>query len=249
MAGDIEPPTERPANLRASIDALQADIAALRREIDFRVESADIGSKVAIASVDILRIEHQSAHDREHAHAGAILEALRSEVYRIEKEQYKAIEKALESVTVQNQLHAVAHEREHVASQTAMDKAELTQQRAMDKSEAAMVARMDQTNAWREQFNRQWTEQQAAFAAMTGTLATRQMLDDKLELASSDRDALRIVIAKSATRELVDERQVTTDKQLQEVRDWKLESQAQLRTWGVMIATLVVIVNVVLRFL
>ena len=175
--------------------------------------------------------------------------SFRHEVYRIEKEQTNAIEKALESVNVQNKLHAVAHEREHVASQNAADKAEATQQRAMDKSELAMVSRMDQTNAWREQFNRQWTEQQNQFAAMAGTLATRQMVDDKMGTAANDRDTLRLSIAKTATRELVDERQAGTDKQLQEVRDWKLESQAQLRTWGVMIAVVVVVINVALRFL
>jgi len=248
MATDCEIPTERPTNLRASIDALQADIVALRREIDFRVASFDVSTKLAVESVEQLRIEHRKGHDREHDLSNAIMEAFKSEVHRIEREQGNALQKALESVNVQNQLHAVAHEREHVASQQAADKAEATQQRAMDKGEAALVSRMDQTNAWREQFNRQWTDQQAGFAAMAGTLATRQMVDDKLDLAASDREALRTVVAKAATRELVDERQATTDKQLQEVRDWKLESQAQLRTWGVMLAALVVLVNVALRF-
>ncbi len=249
MAGDTEPPTERPANLRASIDALQADILSLRRELDFRVAANDLGHTVAVEAVETLRIEHQKSHERDHLANDRIMESFRTEVYRIEKEQSSAIEKALESVNVQNKLHAVAHEREHVASQQAADKAEATQQRAMDKSEQAIVARMDQTNQWREQFNRQWTEQQQAFAAIAGTLATRQMVDDKLELATLDRETLRASIGKTATRELVDERHAIIDKQLQEVRDWKLESQAQLRTWGVMIAVLVIIINVALRFL
>jgi len=249
MVVDTDPPTERPANLRASIDAIQVDILSLRREIDFRAEALHSSNKTAIDVVENLRSDHQKAHERDHAHGSELFEAFQEVVRRIEREQTTAIEKALESVHIQNLLHATAHEREHVASQTAMDKAEATQQRSADKSEAALVARMDQTNQWREQFNRQWTEQQAAFAAIAGTLATRQMVDDKLELATNDREALRGIIARSATRELVDERQATTDKSLQEIRDWKLESQAQLRTWGVMIAVLVVIVNVALRFL
>ncbi len=249
MATDCEIPTERPTNLRASIDALQVEILSLRREIDLRSAANDQGVRMAVASVDGLRDEHQKAHDRDHAHAKEVLDAFRGEVHRIEREQTSAIEKALESVTVQNQLHAVAHEREHVASQNASDKAETTQQRSLDKSEEALKDRMEQTNAWREQFNRQWTEQQATFATMIATLATRQMVDDKLEISAKDRDGLRASITKSATRELVDERQASTDKQLQEVRDWKLESQAQLRTWGVLVAVVVVLVNVALRFL
>jgi len=249
MAGETDPPTERPGNLRASIDAVQADIVALRREIDFRVVGTDLSSKLAVEAVESLRVEHQKNHKREHQLQEALLASFRDEVHRIEREQINAIEKALESVNVQNKLHAVAHEREHVASQNAADKAEGTQQRAMDKSEAAMVSRMDQTNAWREQFNRQWTEQQATFAAMAGTLATRQMVEDKQDVAANDRDTLRLSIAKTATRELVDERQAATNKQLQEMRDWKLESQAQLRTWGIMMGIVVIVVNVAIRFL
>ncbi len=249
MAGETDPPTERPANLRASIDAIQVDILSLRREIDFRVAAAEKGSEMAIETVENIRAEHQAGHERDHAHAEAMLLTFRAEVLRIEREQTKAIEKALESVHIQNSLHAVAHEREHLASQAAADKAESTQQRAMDKSEAALVARMEQTNAWREQFNKQWTDSQAAFAAMAGTLATRQMVEDRLELASLDRETLRTTIGKSATRELVDERQAVVEKSLQEIRDWKLESQAQLRTWGVMVAAVVILVNLALRFL
>ncbi len=198
--------------------------------------------------------------------------ALENEVNRRFAESEHATKLALSAVDRHAQLHAEFHEREHSAQERVDEvrrvsdtAADVERRRALDKAEDAILVRLAASNQWQQRFD-----------ALASNLVLKETLDtaihslrvdlDKIEaaqpaflthatsdarfsVAQADRERLREVVAGCVRLDTFSAKMDSIDARLGEVRDWKLQTESQMKTWAVVVGFIVIAVNLAVKYL
>ena len=184
----------------------------------------------------------------------------------------QAVVLALDTVKSASTSHNASHEREHATAENldqirreAEDKTDAERRRALDKAEESINVRLAASNQWQQRFD-----------ALHADLVHKEMLDtqlhairldiDKIEagqpmfltqatsdsryaVAQSDRDRIREQVAACVRTEIYVAKMEAIDATLREVRDWKLQTESQFKTWAAVVTFLVIVVNIAIKYL
>ena len=188
------------------------------------------------------------------------------------KASEQAVVLALETVATASRMHHASHEREHASAEhldqvrrEAEDKADAERRRALDKAEESINVRLAATNMWQQRFD-----------ALASDLVHKEMLDtqlhairldiDKIEagqpmfmtqatsdsrvaVAQADRDRLREAIGACVRADTYVAKMESIDTTLREIRDWKLQTESQFKTWAAVVTFLVIAINIGIKYL
>jgi len=188
------------------------------------------------------------------------------------KQAEQAVVLALDTVASASTLHHTAHEREHTSAEhldqvrrEAEDKADAERRRALDKAEESINGRLAATNMWQQRFD-----------ALQSDLVHKEMLDtqlyairvdiDKIEAgqpsfltqsasdaryaaAQSDRERIREQVASCVRADTYSAKMESIDGTLREIRDWKLQTESQFKTWAAVVTFVVIGVNIAIKYL
>ena len=206
----------------------------------------------------------------------AIMSQRLDEIVRMMDLRFKmgeqAVVLALDTVKSASSSHNASHEREHASAENldsirreAEYKTDAERRRALDKAEESINVRLAASNQWQQRFD-----------ALHADLVHKEMLDtqlhairldiDKIELgqpmfmtqsasdarvavAQADRDRLREQIAACVRVETYVSKMESIDGTLREVRDWKLQTESQFKTWAAVVTFLVIVVNIAIKYL
>jgi len=184
----------------------------------------------------------------------------------------KAVVLALDTVSSASASHANSHEREHAAAthldsirREAEEKTDAERRRALDKAEESINGRLAATNMWQQRFDRlaadlvhkDMLEAQLhalrvdidKIEASQPMFLTQATSDSRFGIAQADRDRLREGIAACVRVEVFGGKMDAIDATLREVRDWKLQTESQFKTWAAVITFMVIGVNIAIKYL
>ena len=188
------------------------------------------------------------------------------------KQAEQAVVLALETVATSSRLHHAAHEREHASAEhldqvrrEAEDKADAERRRALDKAEESINGRLAATNQWQQRFDviqadlvhKEMMDTQIhalrldidKIEAGQPMFMTQSTSDARVSVAQADRDRLREAIGACVRVEVYVSKMESIDATLREVRDWKLQTESQFKTWAAVMAFVVIGVNIAIKYL
>ena len=184
----------------------------------------------------------------------------------------RAVVLALDTVSAASANHANSHEREHAAAthldsirREAEGKTDAERRRALDKAEESINVRLAATNQWQQRFDKLAADlvhkdmldaQLSALRVDINKIEAAQPLyltqaasDSRASVAQADRDRLRESIAACVRVEVYVSKMESIDGTLREVRDWKLQTESQFKTWAAVITFVVIGVNIGIKYL
>jgi len=208
--------------------------------------------------------------------AFAILHQRLDEMTRVMDVRFASSEKAvilaLDTVAGASALHHTAHEREHASAEhldqvrrEAEDKADAERRRAMDKAEESINGRLAATNMWQQRFDKlasdlvhkEMLDAQIHALRMDidkietnqPTFITQSTSDARVSVAQADRDRLREAISACVRVETYASKMDSIDTTLREIRDWKLQTESQFKTWAAVVTFVVIGINIAIKYL
>jgi len=206
----------------------------------------------------------------------AIFNQRLDEMSRVMEVRFTAAERAvvlaLDTVSAASANHANSHEREHAAAthldsirREAEGKTDAERRRALDKAEESINVRLAATNQWQQRFDKLAADlvhkdmldaQLSALRVDINKIEAAQPLyltqaasDSRASVAQADRDRLRESIAACVRVEVYVSKMESIDGTLREVRDWKLQTESQFKTWAAVITFVVIGVNIGIKYL
>jgi hypothetical protein len=170
--------------------------------------------------------------------------------------QEEAVRVALEAVTKQYDLHAAAHDREHINQEKAdeirriaLEKAEAEVRRALDKAEESLFNRLEITNQWREQYNNQALNFVSKEALEPQLSTLEKEIDALANKTEKEYDNLKELLNSKIAEDVYKEHMKAIDLNQLEFRDWKIQTQSQMKTWAAVVAFIVIAINVAVKYL
>jgi len=184
----------------------------------------------------------------------------------------RAVVLALDTVSSASANHANSHEREHAAAthldsirREAEGKTDAERRRALDKAEESINVRLAATNMWQQRFDalasnlvhKEMLDAQlnalrvdiSKIEAAQPMYLTQTASDSRFSVAQADRDRIREQVAACVRIEVYGAKMEGIDTTLREVRDWKLQTESQFKTWAAVITFVVIGINIALKYL
>jgi len=184
----------------------------------------------------------------------------------------RAVVLALDTVSSASASHATSHEREHAAAthldqirRDAEEKTDAERRRALDKAEESINVRLAATNQWQQRFDALASQlvhkdmmeaQLHAVRVDINKVETSQPMyvtqttsDSRVAVAQADRDRIREQVAACVRVEVYGAKMESIDTTLREVRDWKLQTESQFKTWAAVVMFVVIGINIAIKYL